>query len=226
MGVLRPVIAMTQRTDNPAEHEPSNKIITLPNALTLARPILADQAARKLVQGEKGALWLVMAMAATDMEGIPARLIDKYFPNSGRGKTKLGAEGDQVADVAAILRLGEAIRRAPRISLLGKTATALALAQETRKSVWAVKAAYRYQYYTGERLSIPTIEAGKEAMAEKLVAITFAVATHETDNPMARLALGMAAMGFAIPGALRGESVMKQYNASFQQMFSVALSTP
>src|SRR5690606_6753789 len=110
---------------------------------------------------------------------------------------------------------------APNVSQSGKAAVGLVLAQEGYKTVWAAIRAAQYANKTGELLEIPTDIEGKEAMAEKFVAIEAAVMTSETDNPYIRLALGSTALGFAISGSWRGEKVRQRYDEITTDLLAV-----
>ena len=161
----------------------------------------------------------------TDMEGWGARLIDKTFPRSGRGATVIGESGDPIADSLLLLEVGAAALVAPRVNILGKMAVAVILAQETKKSVWAIRTAKTYNDLTGERLTIATTLDGKEAMAEKILAGGLATWTNDVKHPGARLALGVAALGFAVSGAVRGHQEFIKYKATAAEMILDA-STP
>lgn len=220
MGVFRPLIDKSQG-ERTSEVEPSSRWLTPANVLTASRPLLAAQAARMLIKGQRGSSLVVAGMAATDMEGSVARAIDKKWPESGLGTSTKGAEGDKYADALALLTVSGAALLAPKVSPLGKAAVGTVLAQEGYKTVWAAVRAAQYANKTGELLEIPTDMEGKEAMAEKFVAIEAAVMTAETDNPYARLALGSAALGFALAGSWRGEKVRQRYDEISTELMAV-----
>lgn len=189
----------------------STKIATAANGMTAARPVLASIAANKLVHGEKGALPWVLAAAASDAEGNVARFWSKVFPNSERGTTIHGAVWDPRMDTIAALILCGAVLKAPRVSLLGKTAVGVVLGQEGRKTAWAINADMQYRELTEseEHLWIQPTKEGKAAMAEKLTAICLAVATNETDNLICKTTLGASALAFGTMGSIRAEQTRR-----------------
>ncbi len=189
----------------------SSKLVTPANALTASRPVLAGHAARMLVRGERYVTPWIITAAATDMEGIVARAMDKYFPAMDRGTTKIGIAGDKHADVLAMLILSGAALRAPRVSAAGKLAVATVLGQEGVKIVWALSSGWRYRRETGMLLDVPPSVDGKEATAEKLTAVCAAAATNDTDSWTLRRGLDAVALGFAGVGTLRGEKARQDY---------------
>lgn len=236
MGLFRPFINGVQPLEDYQRHESHpelDKPFTPADALTISRPILAAKAARMLVRGEVGVTPVVIAMAATDMEGKLARLIDKLYPGSGWGSTAHGAPWDTYADTLALLTVGQAALLAPRVSKPAKAAMGLVLAQEGYKASWAFKRnrAFRESVRNHEgvlielksfgaidelpalpkKLELPTSLKGKESMAEKLTAAVAAVATNDFDNALLRSTLGTTAMAFATAGVLRGEAARREY---------------
>lgn len=189
----------------------STKIVTVANGMTAARPVLASIAANKLIHGEKGALPWALAAAASDAEGNVARLWNKVFPDSERGTTIHGAVWDPRMDTVAALILCGAILKAPRVSPLGKAAVGIVLGQEGAKTAWAINADVQYRALTEaeEHLWIQPTKEGKAAMAEKLTAICFAVATNETDNFIYETALGASALAFGTMGSMRAEQTRR-----------------
>jgi hypothetical protein len=225
MGVLRPFIGAGPASVEGVE--PSDRLLTPATGLSASRPILSGVAASMLLKGQRPVTPVVMAMAATDMEGRVARFFDKHFPEAEIGSSKFGAEADQIADTLGILILSGAALAAPRISIAGKVAIGVALGQEGRKAAWALNAANTYKNSTrseenprGEKLVIPSLPEGKEAMAEKLVGVVFATAINDFDDPLIRRGLEVAALSFAGAGALRGERVRREYDRQYQEMMT------
>ncbi len=204
-----------------SEVAPSDRVITPANVMTLSRVPLAVECARRLRKGQKGALKFAIASAASDMEGIAARTIDRLFPESGYGTSVAGAEWDPRVDTAAALVIATGVLLAPRVSLLGKTSVSIVLGQEGLKTAWALKADMNYRSLTHavDHLSMQPTKGGKEAMAEKLTSLCGAVAINETDSPMLRTSLGVGATSLAISGALRGEEARHEYVQELSGMF-------
>lgn len=222
MGLFAPLVKKAQGSNRIPTAELSDKLFTPANGLTAARPLMAIKIANMLIKGQKGVTPMMMVMAATDGEGNVARFIDKHWPNSGLGSSSVGADADPLADTAAMLIVAGAALRAPRVSLTGKAAVGIILGQEGVKSVWALNSARIYAAATvseehphGERLHIPVNDEGKEATIEKLVALTFATATNDFENPFVRQSLGLTALGLASVGSLRGELIRSEYEEEF-----------
>lgn len=215
MGIIHNLVERSQRGGAP-EVEQSDRIITPANLLSASRPALALKAASMLLHGQKGAGAVVALMAATDMEGYPARKIDKKWPESGLGTSKFGTKADTYADASAMLIVAGAALLAPRVSAPGKAAVGIVLAQEGYKTGWAALRAAQYLQATGELLEIPTDIIGKVAMVKKFVAIEAAVCTGDFDNPYIRQGLGAASLGFALAGASDGESARTSYQELFE----------
>lgn len=219
MGIFKPFIGGVKDAQAfQSESHEHDKPFTVPDILTVSRPLLAVKAASMLLNSEKGVFPIVAIMGATDMEGKVARVIDKVLPNSGLGSTEHGAAWDTYADTLAILIVAGATLRAPRVTLPAKLATATILGQEGSKTAWALTRNHAYQRATGHRLKLPSSEQGKEAMAEKLSALGLAVATNDTDNPYVRASLSAAALGFAGIGSLRGERARVAYEPMIEEM--------
>jgi hypothetical protein len=210
MGVLRPLISQSQSVNKEAGHQPSDTWLTPANAMTASRPILGGIAARMLVRGTPGASLVAAGAAATDMEGLVARAIDKKLPNSGRGTSTKGKLGDPIADSMMLFELGAGALAGRKVSPLGKIAIAIVGMQEALKAKQALAKDREYRTLTGESLNVPISFKGKEAMAEKMVASGLAIATHEISNPTGELALGIGAIGFAVAGAVRGHSAHRE----------------
>ncbi len=214
MGLFKPLVGAAQQ-ERSSSVEPSDRLLTPANALTAARPVLAVKAAQMLLAGEKGVGAVVAVMAATDMEGSAARYIDQRWPESGLGTSTKGAKADKYADAAALLTVAGAALLAPRVSVPGKLAVGTILLQEGYKTAWAGVRAAQYARETGQLLEIPVDHEGKEAMAEKFVALESAVLTGDTDNRMLRASFGGAALAFAGIGSWRGEKVRHGYEQIF-----------
>jgi len=223
MGVLRRFITEPRPMDSELI---SDKLLTPANALTATRPLLAAKAARMLLAGDRYVTPLVVVMAATDMEGAVARFVDKRWPDAGRGTTKSGIVADKYADVAAILCVAGATLRAPRVAMAAKAAVAVALGQEGTKVAWALNRGAQYRTATSENLDFPANALGKESMAEKLIAVSAAVATNDTDSHILRTGLCAVAAGFAGSGALHGEQARREYDELFQELMAEAYVAP
>ena len=229
MGIYRPFIGKAKSLDqyqDISSHK-HDKSITPSDIISFTRPALAIQASRKLLRGERHVTPLVITMAATDMEGKLARIIDKTWPDSGWGTTLHGAPVDTYADTLAALILGASIIRAPNVSKIAKISTALVLGQEGYKAGWALarngeymKAVRKHEENTRQlfandmsaimpmfpkKLELPSSLRGKEAMAEKLTTLAGAAATNDLDPGPLRTGLIIATAGFAVAGAMRGE---------------------
>lgn len=212
MGIFRPFLGGIKSLEEFQEiNHGSDKPFTPADVMTVGRPVLAAIAARKLLNGEKAVFPWVAAMGFSDMEGKPARLIDKIWPDSGWGTTEHGAEWDPIADTAALLIVSAAALRAPRLTLGAKAATLTVVGQEGFKAGWALLENKRHLETTGSHLKLPSSKAGKEAMAEKLSAIGLAIATGDTDNPYVRAGLTAGALYFAASGVRRGEQARRAY---------------
>lgn len=219
MGIFRPLIGSAQQVSGESVM-PSDKLVTPANAMTASRPILAIKAAKMLLDGDRGVGSVVAIMAATDMEGSVARVIDKRWPDSGLGTSTKGAKADKYADAISLITVAGAAMLAPRVSIPGKLAVGTILAQEGYKTIWAGVRAAQYARETGELLEIPVNLEGKEAMSEKFVALESAVLTGDTDSPLLRISLGIAALSFAGIGAWRGEKVRRGYEQEFSEYFN------
>lgn len=218
MGVLRPLVNIAQSKSTERVKATSEKIVTLPNAMTLARPLLGLYVGKRLLKGKPRTMPRMFVAGVTDMEGWGARLTDKIIPDSGRGATVIGESADPIADSLLLLEVGGAALLAPRVSMLGKLAVALILAQETRKAAWAITTDRKYRELTGNKLTITTTMNGKEAMAEKILAGGLATWTNDVEHPVAKLVLGVAALGFAVSGALRGHEEFQKYKVIADDM--------
>ena len=198
-------------TSNPSDNE---HFWTPATAITLSRPLAALKIARRLVTGEDKVMPLMATVAALDgVDGLVARYMDKYFPELGLGSTETGKALDPIADTAAFLEISAAALKAPRVSKLGKAAVGIVIAGESVKTMWATWANIRHRRATGEQLVIKPSRAGKIATAEKFAALTAAVATHDLEPGRKRTMLGIAAVGAAIDGVLRGEKARRGYDS-------------
>ncbi len=226
-SIFGPFITGVRSSEEVKEVDHSNdKSFTPADTLTVARPFLAIKAAEMLLNGKKGAFWMAAGMAATDMEGKVALVADLILPGRGWGATAHGAAWDTYADTSALLILGPAVLKAPRVTRGAKIATAAVLAQEARKAAWAINQNNEYQQTAGERLTLPSSKEGKEAMAEKLSAVALAVATNETDSPVNRSLLTGAALYFAGVGSWRGEQARRAYEPVIEEMLAEHRGTP
>jgi hypothetical protein len=175
-----------------------------------------------LLNGESPVTPIIFAMSASDAEGNVARLIDKHFPNSGLGSSKIGAEWDPIADTGALLIVGGASLFAPRLSYLSRVSIALALGHEGYKSAWAIGKNKQYGEVASGRLQIkPTIE-GKESMAEKFTAVGLAILSSDFDNPDVRRVLSAGALAMAVTGTLRAESQRRIYDEMANELIAQA----
>ena len=224
MGVFRPLVEKSQSTNKVEVDHSNDKPFTPIDAISLSRPfIFAPMIARMLLRGERYVTPYMMVMAATDMEGIPARYVDTHWPDSGMGSTAHGQAVDTYCDTSGLLIVSGAALVAPKVSLAAKAAICEVLGQEGTKTAWAISRGLKYQRATGERLSLaPTLE-GKEGMVDKLVAVTFAVATNDVDPGIARKSLSAGAIYFATTGALRGENARKDYES---QLLDIMANLP
>ncbi|MEO6513103.1 MAG: CDP-alcohol phosphatidyltransferase family protein [Candidatus Saccharimonadales bacterium] len=192
---------------------PTEHLLTPANLLTLSRPLLGAEIAHRLIHDDcdKNVTPLMLVMAATDGEGYVARLVDKYFPGSGRGSTKLGEAADPIADTAAFLEVAVAALKAPHVSKLGKVAVGIVLTGESVKTGWAIWSNFKHRRATGEQLVIKPSRSGKIATAEKFAALTAAIGTHDLEPGRKRTWLGVVAVGAAIDGTVRGEKARQSY---------------
>ncbi len=196
----------------------TERIITPANLMTMERFILAGNIAKMLIKEEHPVAPYAVGMAITDMDGKVARFFDKHFPKLRLGTTSIGAIADPVVDTASILVISTAALCSPRVSLMGKIAISAVLGQEGLKSAWGLKSAYHYKELTksennihGEKLVLPVLAKGKEAMASKLVSIVCAVATNDFENPKIRKTLGLFALGASGFGSYTGEMTRRIY---------------
>lgn len=223
MGIYRPIVGKAQsiNAENAVDHS-NDKLVTVPNAMTVSRPILGFEVARRLITGSKRRVaGMIAVMAASDAEGSVGRIIDKIRPNSGRGTTEAGASLDPVADSIAVAEVSAAMMFAPKVTKVGKLAVGIVLAQEARKTAWALRANARYTKATGaDRLSLSPSVKGKESMVEKFMALEFAAATHDTTDRKSRFVLSALALGHAIVGSVRGESARREYIPIVEEMIA------
>lgn len=160
------------------------------------------------------------------MEGLVARGVDKWKPKSGRGTSTKGKLGDPIADTALLFELGTATIIAPKVSLLGKAAVAIVGIQEGVKAKQAIAKDRAHRALTGNPLDVPVTLQGKEAMAEKIVSSGLAVGTNEFRNPSIRLGLGVAAIGFAVAGAIRGHAAHRENMRAADEIMANFVPTP
>jgi phosphatidylglycerophosphate synthase len=213
MGLFKPFIGGVKTHEEFREADHSNdKLFTPADAVSLARPMLGAKASAMLIRGDRYVTPLVALLEATDAaDGLVARLIEKQWPESGWGVTAHGATADTLADTAALLEVCSATMVAPRVTIGAKVAMGAILGQEGFKTLWAARRNRQVYQATGHRLELPSSQAGKEAMAEKLTAATAAVATNDVENPLARQSLTAIALVFAGTGVVRGEYARQRY---------------
>ena len=221
MGLFRPLVERAQTTNKIEVDHSNDKPFTPVDAVSLSRPLyFAPKIARMLLKGERYVTPYVMSMAATDAEGNVARVIDKLLPDQGWGSTEHGERTDILCDTTGILLISGAGLRAPNVSLGSKLAIAGILGAEGVKASWAISRSLKYKNAGGGRLDIPVSLDGKEAMLEKLVAISLALATNDTDDRLMRTGLTGGALYFGTTGSVRGESARRSYETQVQEMLS------
>lgn len=225
MGIYRPFIRESLKIA-PDGIEPSDKIFTPANAVSVARLGIAAKVAQKLVVGERYVTPWVCGMGASDaVDGFLARLIDRVAPESGLGASKFGADVDEYVDAAAMIIVGGAALVAPRMPIPGRLAVAAILGNEGTKVAWALQKNEEYrQVAEGRRLRIPASLANKEAMAEKITGMVVAVLASDFDDPRTRNALGAVAFGFAAAGSVRSQVHRQEYEELANQMIADAAS--
>ncbi|HSX23791.1 MAG TPA: hypothetical protein VLE74_01695 [Candidatus Saccharimonadales bacterium] len=233
MGIYSSLVSRAQSANKTETNAPvSEKLITPANVMTAARPVLAAKAAHMLVRGERYVTPWVIATGLSDAEGNIARLIDKLFPEWGRGVTRGGAQADPIADTAAVLEIAGAAMFAPRVSKLAKTALLITFGAEAVKTGWSLNAARIYKQATvsnehpgGQLLNIPVDPIGKESMLEKLETVVFAAATNDFEPGPFRTGLGLTALGHSVAGAYHGEKARAGYVEQLGDMMA-ALNAP
>lgn len=210
MGIYRRFV---EGSSSIGDHKSSDDgLITVPNAMTLARPILAGIACRKLVTNEKGVSKWMLATGVSDSEGSVGRILDKLIPRARIGTSDIGAEMDPVADTMAMLEVSAGALYSKRVSPVAKLAILTVLGQELAKTEWALRRNREHQTATGERLAIKPTEEGRESMVEKMMAMGLAVSTHDIENPTLRHVVGAAALVHAVYGASRAEEQRRIYD--------------
>ncbi len=221
MGIYKPLIKGARSLEEFEQIDHSNdKTVTPGDVMTYSRPPLASIAAWMLLTGRRPASIVAGIAMATDMEGQVCRWIDKTWPNSGYGSTEHGARRDPIADTMAMGILGGAILGSPKVSASGKIATATVFGVEGYKTQWALRSNAKFKNFTGEPLILPASADGKEAMAEKMTAIEFAIATNDVDNQVLKAALGAGAMAFAGVGSYRGERARRAYEPLIEDLIA------
>lgn len=220
MGVLDRFIDRAPIEAAEAGEELPDAILTIPNLLTLSRPVLAVKARRMFINGERPVTPWVVAMLASDMEGKVGRVLDKHVPNWNIGSSKIGAEGDQYADASAFVIVTDGIIRARRVPLTGKAGAGLVLAQEGYKTVWAGSRALSWFLRTGTKLELDTNSNGKAAVVKKGGAVIAAALANDVDDPLLRQGFGAAGLMFGAAGAKQGEEARRQYDVVFKQMMA------
>ncbi len=231
MGIYRSFVSKAQGGGSSKTQPTSEKILTPANVLTASRPIIGGIALANLIKGKgdgtfRRSAFLVTALgAATDMEGVPARLVDKRFPNSGRGSTVHGQKADPLADTIFAAEVAAGVVGGKNTSMLAKLSAVIIAAKESRKTKWYVGMNDKYANalaangQTEEKLVIPVDNAGKEAMVEEMIGLGLAVATADLNKkPLLRTALGLAAIGHAVVAFTRGEQVLRHYDGQATEM--------
>lgn len=190
-----------------------DRILTIPTAVTALRPyIAAKKIAPMLRQGEVGVTPWMGLMMMTDAEGSVARLIDKYWPDSGLGSSSLGAKLDPPADTLAMLRVAGAALQSDRISTRAKVAVTTVLGSEGHKTLWAARNNYRHIMETGQQLSFKPSFLGKTATAHKLAALTLAICSHDMEESEQKKRMTTGALVLALGGTAAGEIALYRYN--------------
>ena len=194
----------------------SEHILTPATLMTISRPLLAAAVvAPKLLRGEQNVLPWVLVTGLTDGEGTVARLTDKYFPESGIGSSKFGAQLDPQADSMAGLIMGAAALRSPNIPWRAKAGIAGILATETHKTVWAVRKNYHSLTETGESFAFHPGKVGKTSTAEKFGAFILAAAAHDTEDTQQRDKFANYSLLMASAGIATGELALRGYKKRF-----------
>lgn len=192
-------------------------MFTPANVMTAARPVMALEVGRRLINGQPNCTRLMIAMAATDMEGKVAGLIDYLDPGSGYGRTKIGEAIDPVADSIAFAEVTVATLASPRASGLGKTAVGIIGSTEGVKATWAIKANSEHKRKSGENLVLKPSRLGKIATSLKFASLTSAVRTHDLDPGPRRTAYGVVAVATAVAGAVLGEKARRGYQRDLEK---------
>lgn len=236
MGVYRPVVERFQGSGEKSRPT-SRKKGTLANALSVSRPILGAVAAYKLITGKDGSLLYGALGAATDMEGVGARLWDKTIAKLGevatvpevlkdRGSTIHGEKLDPAADLAYAAEMATGILAGKKTSYLAKAAAAVSVYKGSSKANWYAKTNEKYenalsaQGLKAEKLVVPVDIAGKEAMVEEMLGLGFAAGTAEVNRPLVRFALGALAFGHVAVSWRRSQIVARHYAEQAEQMIS------
>jgi phosphatidylglycerophosphate synthase len=235
MGVYRPVVERFQRGGGVHSRPTSEKKVTLANAMSVARPVLGAVAAYKLIRDKDGALTYAATGAATDMEGIGARLWDKMVEKLGkvatvpevlknRGTTIHGEKLDPAADFAYAAEMAIGIAAGKKTSRLAKAAAAVSVYKGQSKARWYAQTNTHYenarsaQGLEAEKLVVPVDIAGKEAMVEEMMGLALASATAKVENPLGRFALGALAFGHVAVSWRRSQIVNRHYAKQAEKM--------
>lgn len=218
-SAFEPLVESSQEINTGITNE-NGRILTIPTSLmTFPRPMLAMKAASMLHRGESPVTPIVALTFATDMEGAPGRLIDKYLPDSDLGTSTFGARADIVADTAALVIVGGSAIVAPRMPLVSRVAVALTFGHEGFKSVWGLNKNRLWKNAGGQgNLYIkPTLD-GKCSMAEKMTSIGLAVLSSDFDEHKYRQPIAAASLAFAVIGTARGEQERQEYEGVANEM--------
>jgi hypothetical protein len=218
-SIFEPLVEPAQNI-NSGETNTNGRLLTIPTVgMTIPRPFLASKCAEMLIQGKGPVTPMVALTFATDMEGTPGRILDKFFPDSGLGTSEFGAKADIVADTIAVLEIGGAALIAPRMPIIGRAAVGIAMGHEAIKTAWSLNMVRKYRSAGGQ--DIPYIKPsneGKCSMAEKMTAIGLAVLSSDFDNQKIRQPIAATALAFAVIGTARGEEQRQEYREVADRM--------
>ncbi len=188
-----------------------DRLLTIPNGMTISRPALALKAARKLINNEVGVSPWVMAMAGSDLDGKVAWLIDKYLPDSQLGASNTGVALDPIADTLSFLTVSRAALKSDRIPRLAKFGIGAALASESIKTSWAAQANTRHILKHGSQLVIKPSRSGQLGTALRLSGVVAGVYTHDLPKGKAKDRLAKASFMMTTTGAALGELARRGY---------------
>ncbi|MFZ1248751.1 MAG: hypothetical protein WAQ24_00315 [Candidatus Saccharimonadales bacterium] len=241
MGIYRPVVEQFQRGGGAHKPPTSKKIVSPATMLTVARPIIGGRVMYDLIKGNPGVTKKTIIGAATDMEGVPARGIDKFVsfltkqgvavPEwlQGRGATEAGQQLDPPADTAFAAEVTTGVIFGKNTSPSAKLAAMIIAAKEGRKTAWYASKSKAYGDALSERglerekLIVPVSKAGKEGMTEALVGMVLAVTTSDLKDkkvPALRTIAGILAVGHAVVAFARGELVTRHYDTEATAMIA------
>lgn len=231
MGILAPLIKKSQTGPHCSPEEMSSKVLTLPTVVSLGRIGLACHLTKELMTNEEISPWSLFfessLLASSDsLDGQSARLIDRLFPDSGRGTTKWGATIDVVSDTSALIIVGAGAVLSPKINWTAKAAIGLTLGHEITKAVWATNKGRQYKALTGDILNIKPTNEGKESMAEKYLGVILLMNTASQEkNRSLRTLLTIGGLLFSASGTVRSEKQRQMYNQIASQKIENAKNT-